>query len=335
MQDRHTALITGATGFIGRRLAERLRDLGVAPRLFVRAPERLAQHLRETCDIVVGDLGDPASLAQAVQGVDLVFHCAANVSTWERWDAYDAANVQGVRHLLQAIETRSAMPRRLVHVSSVDVYGFPRHPCDEDCPTRATGFGYGDSKLQGENLVRDYGQRLGLPYTIIRPTNVMGPHSPFIRRIGDELRSGLMLTIDGGRADAGFLHVDNLVDCLIWASTAECAAGQIYNVSDPEPVTWRRFIDDFRRGIGGRGKVIDLPFALADAAAMAIETPYRLLGLRTEPLLHRLIVRIFGRTCGHSAGKIVEAGGETGRVPYPQAMAESVAWYLAEEARGQ
>ena len=98
-------------------------------------------------------------------------------------------------------------------------------------------------------------------------------------------------------------------------------------MADPEAISWHRFLDDFRAGIQGKGVVLDLPYGLVNAVAALIEAPYRWLGSTREPLLHRLLVRIFGRTCGHLADRIATAGCPVGRVSYAQAMRESIAWY--------
>lgn len=321
-------LVTGASGFIGRHLAERLLSQGVRVRVLARDPQRLSPALREGAEVGVGDLEAPSTLAGAVDGVGRVFHCAANVHSWDRAEAYERINVQGLGHLLDAIEASGSLPERFVHVSTVDVYGFPEKPCDESWPVRAPGFGYGDSKLRGEALLRERAWAMGLEFAILRPANVMGPRSPFIERIGDELKSGLMLQIDRGEVDCGFLAVDNLVDCLLWAGETPGAAGETFNVRDPENITWRRFLQDFRAGIGGRGLVIGLPYGLARATARAIESPYRLLRLKQEPLLHSLIVQIFGRTCGHRIDKLVAAGAPVGRLSYNEVMDASLNWYL-------
>lgn len=325
-------LVTGATGFIGQSLALRLIQTARPIRLLARNPDRLHPTLRAQAEVVIGDLTAPDSLAAAVAEVGTVYHCAANVSTWDLADHYRRTNVEGLSHLLDAIAAGGTPMPRFVHLSSVDVYGFPQQPCDETCAPRSAGFGYGDSKIAGEAVLRQFAARTNLPFTILRPTNVIGPRSPFVQRIGDELRSGLMLTIDHGRADCGFLDVDNLIDAMIWAATADAAVGETFNVRDPESVTWRRFVDDLRAGIGGRGIVLDLPFAVADAIATAVQAPYSLLRLRSEPLLHRLIVRIFGRTCGHDAGKLARAGCPVGRVSYAQAMQKAVTWYRQQAA---
>jgi nucleoside-diphosphate-sugar epimerase len=324
-------LVTGATGFIGGHLAARLTGMGVQTRLLVRDAARLRPGLAAGAQVITGDLGSPDALRPAARGAGTIFHCAGNVNTWDRSEAYDAANVAGVRNLLQAIAAEAQQPR-LVHLSSVDVYGYPRAPATEADAADGGRFGYGRSKAAGEAVLRQQAPRLGLTPTILRPANVIGPHSQFISRIGDELRAGLMLSIAGGKADCGFLYIDNLIDGMLWAASAPAAAGRCFNIRDPETISWARFLRDLRAGIGGRGMVVNLPFGLADGAAAVAELPWRAGLLRGEPLLHRLLVRMFGRTCGHDAAALRDAGAPLGRVGYDEAMRRSIAWYRERAA---
>ncbi len=329
---RHrSALVTGATGFVGNHLAERLLLAGWSVRLLVRDSNKLTPTLRAGCELITGDLIHIDAVSRAVRGVDVIFHCAANVSTWDTHDAYYAANVVGVQNLLHAIasENKTLPPTfRLVHVSTMDVYGFPELPCTELSATTGGGFGYGVSKLQGENVVRELADKSGISYAIIRPGNVIGPGSQFITRIGAELKFGIMLTVDGGREHAGLVYIDNLVDCLIWAADAPAADRACFNVRDDYDVDWATFISTFRRGIKGKGLVLNMSFAVADKLAGALEALHKTLLPRFEPMLHRLIVRFFGRTCGHSADKI-HAYCKT-RISFEVAMQESISWFLKQ-----
>jgi nucleoside-diphosphate-sugar epimerase len=323
-----TALVTGATGFIGGRLAERLLAAGWTIKVLVRDQRRLAQAVRKAATVIEGDLADLAALEKAVKEVAVVFHCAANVHTWDTLEAYQQTNVSGLVNILNAVIQHNPSLARFVHLSSVDVYGFPQQACDEHAITLATGFGYGDSKILGEYKLRELAASHAIPYTIIRPTNVMGPNSPFIERIGAELRAGLMLTIDGGKANAGFIDVDNLVDYMIWAAEAECAISQCYNARDDYDMSWAYFLRDFKQAIHGRGLIINLSFAVADSLAWIIEGFYRVFLPRHEPLLHRLLVRIFGRTCGHYADKIRRDSGFSGKFSYQHSFQRSAQWFL-------
>ena len=328
----HLALVTGATGFIGRRLAERLLNDGWQVRLLVRDPRRLDTAMAARCQVFAGDVTQAETLFVPLDGVSHVFHCAANVHTWDRWDAYEAVNVRGVENMMLAVAACRERPR-VLHVSTVDVYGFPVDPCDETCPATGGEFGYGRSKAIGEHRAQDICQAAGIALTVIRPCNVIGPGSQFISRIGSELASGLMIRIDGGRVHAGLIHVDNLVDDMLWAATANTAIGKVYNTRDGGEMTWNQFLTDFRRMIGGRGAIISLPFWLADFLASGFELAQRMLRRDSEPMLHRLLVRLFGRTCGHRIRKIRDDRGEHARIDYATAMQQSVAWFIAKRHR--
>lgn len=323
-------LVTGATGFIGGHLARSLVADGLAVRVLVRDRARLAADLAAQVEVIDGSLADIPALAQAVAGVARVFHCAANVSTWDLRENYWAANVEGVGNLLAAIGEANPRLGRLIHLSTVDVYGFPERPCGEDAPPVESGFDYGDSKIAGERLLRDQAARLGIPYVILRPANVFGPGSPFVDRVGEALDGGLMLKIDGGRAHAGVVDVDTVVAAMRWAAESPVAAGRCYNVRDEGDATWAQVIEAMQGHLGRKGMTISLPFSLAEAAAVACEAAFRIAAPRHEPLLHRLLVRIFGRTCGHANDRLRADGGQpVGEGGFEATIARSMAWYQA------
>ena len=327
-------LVTGATGFIGGRLAQRLVESGHSVKLLVRDPCKLVPSLRGACDIVKGDLGDTRALASAVQNTNVIFHCAANVKTWDSWEAYYATNVLGVENLLNAIAEGNPKLTRLVYLSTVDVYGFPVVPCDEECHLTGGGFSYGETKLTGENLVTKRGGSLGIPYTILRPANVIGPGSQLILRIGNQLKSGLMLKVDGGRVNAGLLYIENLIDYMIWAAESPRSLGECYNIRDDYDLSWVEFLSRFRTAIGGRGILLNAPFFAADAIAGVFESVNHFCCPSREPLLHRLLVRFFGRSSGHSSKKIQHDCGRLPMCGFDEALENSVRWFLNEHSGG-
>ena len=329
--DRH-ALVTGATGFVGGHLVRRLLRDGWTVRLLVRSPSALPEEIYQQCEVVHGDLACMDALVAAVSGVAVIFHCAANVNTWDRWDAYCEANIAGVRNLLYAIVQSNPRLFRLVHVSTVDVYGFHESPCNELSDASGGEFGYGRSKLIGEDLVRQWGKEHSMPFTIVRPCNVIGPGSQFIQRIGQSLQSGVMLKINHGSANAGLLYVDNLIDYMIWAASANNALGQCYNVRDLGDTTWAEFLLAFRRAINGRGVVINLPFDMAMLVARCVEWGCRMARFRGEPFLHPLFVCIYGRTCGHDASKIRVDSGFSSAVGFDAALRRSAQWFIERPA---
>lgn len=326
------ALITGASGFVGSHLVDRLLREGWKVRALVRDANKLAVPAGEMLEIATGSLADQEILAAAVLDVDIVFHCAANVATWASEAEYFEANVRGTDNLLSAIIQNNRHISRIVHLSTADVYGFPQSPADEQAALDGWEYGYGRSKLEGETSLARRAKEADIPLTIIRPCNIIGPRSQFIERIGKALSSSVMLTIAGGKQHAGLLLVDNLVDCMIWAAQSDISRGQIYNLRDPADMTWADFISIFRSEIMGKGLVINLPFSIADTIARFLGTVNKTLMPGVEPLLHPLIVRIFGRTCGHSIEKIRSHGAPIGRMDTLLGLKQAIRWYQEHHA---
>jgi len=331
-------LVTGATGFIGGRLAARLAADGRPTRCLARAGNDTAQLERLDVEVARGDLRDAASLRRAVDGCASVVHCAALVSDWATVQEIREANVLGTRRLLAACA--AARVRRFVHVSSTDVYGHPGGGAVDE-RYRSTTFRnwYSQSKREAEaevraagaGGVREAGAGEPLETVILRPATVYGPGSrDVIGEIARALRARQMLLVAGGRADAGLCHVDNLLDAVLLALELPAAAGGLYNVSDGLEVSWRRFTDDLAAGLGCPPARLSLPYPLAAAIAVALERGYRLLrratGLRSPALLSRQAVQVLGRDQRFSSERLRRELGWEPRVDYQAGLAGTLAW---------
>ena len=246
-------LVTGASGFLGSHLAEALVARGERVRALVRPTSQIAHLQSLGVELAYGDLTDEHSLRRALEGIERVYHCAALVADWgASWAAFRAANVTGLRSLLDAASAVGV--RRFVHVSTSDVYGYPDHPVDETAPYRLRGWPYGDTKIAGEQLVWAYYHEHGLPITVVRPVTVYGPRSiPFVVEIVALLRRGSMAYIGGGRKPAGLGYVTNVVDLLLRAADSERSLGQAYNASDGSNVTWRQYVGRLAEIVGAPG----------------------------------------------------------------------------------
>lgn len=298
MPDAPVDLVTGATGFIGRRLAARLVADGARVRALCLPGDDPAAipalaALGDRLEVARGDLGDAASLRAAAAGARRVFHLAAAVGDWgpEAW--FVALNVDGTRRVLEA--AAAAGCERVVHVSSIVVYGGQLRDGapDEDAP-RQRGVGpYGRTKSAADALALDWHGFGRVPVTVVRPGNVWGPGSRlWVDEIARLLRANLALTLDGGDGDAQLAHVDGVVDVLSRAAAAPHAAGRVYNATDGQGVTWRRYFADLARLVGAAAPRRSLPTPVAALAAGAMEGAWRLARRRTRPLLTREAVAL-------------------------------------------
>ena len=266
-----TALVTGATGYIGGRLAQRLiTEEGAHVRALVRTPSK-AQWLAELgCELVPGNITDPNAVRQAITGCQVVFHAAAWVSERGQRAEIWAVNVTGTQHLVDAAV--AAQVQRFVQVSSCAVYGSQqRFNIDETTPARLSGNLYADSKVEAEEVVWRAYRENKLPVAIARASQVYGLGSPqFTIRPVEMIQKGKMLLIDGGRHLCKPIYIDNLVDGLLLCAKADTAVGQAFNFSDGDPVPWRDFFGAYAT-MCGKAKLPSVPYPIAWLAAVATE----------------------------------------------------------------
>jgi nucleoside-diphosphate-sugar epimerase len=243
-----TVLVTGATGFIGGRLAERLVvEHGARVRALVRNFGRAARLARFPIELVQGDLRSAEAVDCAVAGCDYVFHCAYGSDGED--DDRRIVNVQGTVNVLDAALRHRCT--RVVHVSTVTVYGdTPDGPLDETAPRRKTGFAYADSKIEAEARSFSFVDR-GLSVAIIQPTVVYGPFgTTWTTKPLQLLKTGRVILIDGGTGLANLVYVDDVVTAMLTAAVHEAAHGQAFLVSGPAPATWHAFYSAYESMIG-------------------------------------------------------------------------------------
>jgi predicted dehydrogenase/nucleoside-diphosphate-sugar epimerase len=245
-------LITGASGFIGCRVAETLYlGKGWEVRALVHSPSSAARLARLPVEMVQGDLRSPEDVKRAVQGCDAVVHCAIGTAYGRRREIF-AVTVGGTRTLLEA--ARATGVKRMVHLSSVSVHGLAVEGfIDERTPVRPTrGDDYSESKARAEGLVLR-AARAGLPAVVLRPGNVYGPHSKtFSVRPIQYLKRG-KLVLAGCAGDASnTVYIDNLVHAIVRAleAPAEAVAGEVFAVSDGDELTWGDFYGYFAEAVG-------------------------------------------------------------------------------------
>jgi nucleoside-diphosphate-sugar epimerase len=328
-EQRKTALVTGAAGFIGGFLCQRLIDEGYAVRALAM-PEEPADHLeRMGCSIVRGDLTKPDTIRGICDGVETVYHLAARVTYWgTRKDFYDAI-CEATKHLL---EEASGSHPRFVFASSMVAVGLGQKHLNgyrETDPTQKVGIFYGDAKLDTENLLWRYHNEGKVTGTVIRPTNVIGPGSVWVRDVVDLLRKPFFPLIDGGRWSASLLYVDNLVDAFLLAGTKDTAKGQTYHVMDDYDVTWSQYFADIAGFMGEpvtRTTFLSIPYGVAWPLAGLISGVTSPFGWKTS--LTRHSVAMMGRNNDLDTSKARRELGWKTRVSYDEAKQRIRDWMI-------
>ena len=311
--------ITGASGFIGRALSIRLRELGAQ----VGGVDLKADPAN---GVVAGNTTDPGAWAEALDGVDTLIHTAAIVSTVAPYDLAWEVNVLGTRRVLDA--AKAAGVRRFVHLSSVAAFGFEfPDGVNETYPCRVTGIStYHDTKVNSEAVVLAAHASGEIEVTVIRPTDVYGPGSVWIREPLALIKSGQMLLPDGGRGIFAVVYIDNFVDGMMLAISSEAAAGHIFTLGDAKAVTCAEYFGRLAAMAGG--KVRTMPVWLATRLLDTVGAVQRRLGQASE--LSAAMMLLLNRPGGYSIEKARTMLGYEPLVSFDEGMKRSEEWARAE-----
>jgi nucleoside-diphosphate-sugar epimerase len=275
-----SALVTGAGGFLGATLVERLLARGGERlRLFVRPGgkqqelEALARRFGAEVEFVVGSLTNPADCARAVDGADTVYHLAAGTRgpAAERF----LHSVVASKHLLDAIVAER--PRaKLVLVSSFSVYGVAalgrgalvdeRTPVESHPERRDV---HAQSKLRQERLFWEYRERHGVPLVVLRPGVIYGPGGTAISgRVGLDL-FGVFLHL-GGNNQLPLNYVANCAEAIVVAGRHPDAVGQIYNTVDDDLPTCAEYLRAYRNNVEPL-RTVRMPYLATVAMSVAVQ----------------------------------------------------------------
>jgi len=254
------ALVTGGAGFIGSHLVDRLVADGwrvrVVDNLSNGRLENLAQHRgNPDIDVTVGDLKDPETCLRAVEGVDVVFHYAANpevrVSTTDP-EIHFRENIVATFNLLEAMRRRGV--RELVFASSSSVYGEPENiPVDEDAPVRPVSV-YGASKAACESLIHAYSRLYRIRAVVLRYANVVGPrlrHGVVYDLLMKLKRDRARLEVHGdGTQVRSYIYIDDAVNATMVAYERAGKGFSVFNVASEDWITVRDVVQIILRELG-------------------------------------------------------------------------------------
>ncbi|MFH0954152.1 MAG: SDR family NAD(P)-dependent oxidoreductase [Verrucomicrobiota bacterium] len=264
-QGKHV-LVTGAGGFIGSHLAERLVAMGARTRAFVHYNAMGSRGwldespLSRDMEVVAGDLCDHDSVARAVKGADVVFHLGALIAipySYEAPESYVRTNIGGTLNVLRC--ARDLGVSRLVHTSTSEVYGTARYvPIDENHPLQGQS-PYSASKIGADKMVESFHASFGLPAVILRPFNTFGPRQSaraVIPTIIAQCLAGDRVRLGNLHPTRDFNYVDNTVDGFVLAATSPAAVGRTIHLGTGRDTS----IGDLCRviaGLCGRAVVIE------------------------------------------------------------------------------
>lgn len=278
------SLVTGASGFIGRRLLE-------------EGDRALLRHAAAIPGTVVGDLLAPESLAAACEGIGSVFHCAgyAHAFTSSDPDAHWRINCEGTRNLLKA--AGEAGVRRFVFLSSVKAMAEPGDACvDEDWPGEPDT-PYGRAKRAAEEAVLEAGAKYGMHAVNLRLAMVYGRGGRGnLERMARGIRAGWFPPLPDTGNRRSLVHVDDVAAVMRLVARAPVASGRTYIVADPKAYSGREIYDAIRSALGKLPARWRVPAALLRSGGRLGDGLGKLTGLAL-PLNSEVTERLLGSAC--------------------------------------
>lgn len=232
--DREKILITGASGLVGGALCERLYlDKEYRFRAMVHSTGNAARIARLPIELVKADLLNKKEVDQAVKGCSMIVNLVRGGVP---------VHIKGFKNLLDAALKYNI--KKFVHISSVAVYGQdPPEGSEEESFSPDPGDNkYGRLKLEQERIIQKYIKK-GLPVVILRPPNIYGPFSVYSLMILNKIKADNVYLLHRGENPCNVVHVYNLVEAIILALESEKTAGEIYFITDGDPITWKDFIE--------------------------------------------------------------------------------------------
>jgi len=315
--------VTGAAGGLGRALVRVLVGSGHQVRAAVRAPAQAELVSALGAEPVEVDVTRPETLPRLVEGAEVVHHLAAWMGRPP--GLAEAVNVGGTRAVARACA--AAGVRRLVHASSVAVYGpVTDGVVTEETPLRAVGDPYGDSKLASEAAAREALAGAATELVVLRPTMVYGPASgSWTLAPVRAIRSGLPVVLGDGSGLLDAVYVDDVAAAFAAAGEAPGVGGRAYNVCG-EPVTVRELLGAYARMLGAPLRSVPVPLARA-GAALAGRVTALLPGV--DRFAPETLLTLLSRARFDGAAAARDLGYRP-RVPLHEGLARTAAWLRQE-----
>lgn len=274
-----TVLVTGAAGFIGSHLVEKLTKKNIKVKCLVRQTSNVKWIKDLDVEIIRGDLAVIDSLEDAVKGVDTIFHLAGRTKARTE-EAFYTTNSAGTINLLKAVAKNNPGIKRFVYLSSVAAAGpgkkgIPVKESDHNMPISS----YGASKLAGEEAVIAFSSQL--PVTILRPSVVFGPRDRDGLNVFKIVAKGIRPKIGIGRRYYSMVYVDDLVNVIINSAVKKATTGETIFVSSYPAVEWNEFLKTIQKALGRKVLPVYVPVFIAYIFTLFIEFFYFLRGQET------------------------------------------------------
>ncbi|MFH1776260.1 MAG: NAD-dependent epimerase/dehydratase family protein [Candidatus Omnitrophota bacterium] len=318
-------LVTGAAGFLGRHLVEKLTDAGYQVRALVRKTADHGHLQNAGVELCFGDLSDPASFSQAVSGMDAVIHAAAAMSG--AWEDYLNVNAKSTEYLLD--EFHKAGGKKFIYISTILVHDTNKSgPITEDTPIvqEKDADYYTRSKIIAEDIIAKFHNHTKFSTVIIRPGLIYGEYGKlYIPRMGYALGFNRFMVVGNGNNRLPAVYVKNLAEAIVLAVEKDEANGHVFNVVDNPEFTQKDYLERVKSMVLPRLAIYYVPYFVMLAFSEMLGILFKLLK-KNNPF-----ARKFMFLCSHEFiylnDKLKDKLGWLPEVKWSEALKRTMQWH--------
>ena len=326
MTEKH--LVTGATGFTGFNLVERLVKEGNEVSVLVRKSSNTEKLKKLGVNMILGDIRDKNLVNSAVRGIDIVYHLAAawreaGVPNKVFWDV----NVNGTKNLLEA--SLQANVERFIHCSTGGVFGhIANPPADETFPYNP-GDIYQRTKCEGEKLALEYFRKTGLAGVVVRPTGIYGPRDLRFLKLFKSIYDGKFIMVGSGKVLYHLVYIDDLIEGYLLCGKKKNAIEQTYIIGGEKYVSLNELVALIAKTLDVPAPKKRFPFFWPVwTAALTCEIACKLIGI--NPPIFRRRVDIFRKNRAFDISKARKELGYEPKVSLEDGIKKTAEWYKKE-----
>lgn len=320
-------LVTGATGFTGKRLTEILLQRGYEVRVIIRDKNRFAIPADEKLEVIIGDLRNPKDVDHAVKGIQIIFHVAALYRTagaepQKYWDTH----VKATENLLNSAYRASI--KKFIHASTVGIHSHIENPPANENYDVHPGDIYQLTKWEGEKKAKEFHEKTGLPLVIIRPTPIYGPGDMRLLKLFKIASKKYSIILGSGEIFYHMVYVDDLVDGMILAAESNISSGEAFIIGGDGYISLNNMLNLISKNLKKESKIIHLP-----------ATPFQVLGTLCEkiciplginPPIYRRRVDFFTKSRAFDISKAKKMLNYSPKISLEEGLSRTAEWYKNE-----
>ena len=316
------ALVTGGTGFIGSHIVSYLLSENIEVTVLIRGESNISHMADKRIDFKYGNISDVNSLSEHTKDVDIVFSAFGILGQWAApKNRYWEINTKAVINLLKSCINRKI--KQFIHISSAGVLGPLSDGItgDELFPYNPSNI-YEKTKCEAEKAILDYGEKHGIPFTIIRPEFVYGPGDTHVLGLFKSIEAKKFVILGSGSSLLHPTYIDDLIHGIHLCTKNQNALGEILLITGDRPLTVKELTNTIAEELNVSLPKIKIPLFFANTAANSLELLAKI--FRFEPVLTRSRVKFFTENRAFSNEKARSKLGYVPKVEFREGVKRTI-----------